>query len=331
MRAMLLHAFGDSSNMRMGEVAKPEPGPGQVLVKIAASGVNPVDIKIRTLAPAFAPELPGVLGMDMAGTVEAVGGGVTDLAPGDEVWGCAGGLKGLPGTLAEYLAVDARLVGKKPAKLSMRQAASLPLVTITAWMALHERIRLLEDMHVLVHGGTGGVGHAAIQLAKAAGARVATTVSTKAKAEKATALGADETILYKDESVADYVSRLTGGKGFDAVFDTVGGATLDASIEAAALEAVVASTNTRSTHDLSMVHAKALTLSVVFMLLPMTTGQGRERYRPILDAARELAEAGKLVPLLDPNVFSLENAAKAQDHLQQGKAVGKVVVDVTPY
>jgi NADPH2:quinone reductase len=328
MRAMLLHAFGDSSNMRMGETPKPEPGPGQVLIKIAASGINPVDIKIRTLAPAFAPELPGILGMDLAGTVEAVGGGVTDFAPGDEVWGCAGGLKGLPGTLAEYLAVDTRLVGKKPGNLSMRQAAALPLVVITAWMALHERIHLQEGVHVLVHGGTGGVGHVAVQLAKAAGARVAATVSTEAKAEKAKALGADETILYKDESVAEYIKRLTGGRGFDAVFDTVGGTTLDASIEAAALEAVVASTNTRSTHDLSTVHAKALTLSVVFMLLPMATGQGLERYRPILDAAKEMAEAGKLVPLLDPNVFSLENAAKAQDHLEQGKAVGKVVVDV---
>jgi len=328
MRAMLLHDFGDSTNMRMGEVPKPAPEPGQVLVKVAASGVNPVDVKIRTLAPAFAPELPGVLGMDMAGTVEAVGDGVTDLAPGDEVWGCVGGLKGLPGTLADYVAADARFMGKKPENLSMRQAAALPLVTITAWMALFERIRLQAGMHVLVHGGTGGVGHVAVQLAKAKGAKVAATVSTSDKARIATGLGAHDTILYKDESVADYTGRLTGGRGFDAVFDTVGGNVLDASIEAAALEAVVASTNSRSTHDLSMVHAKALTVSVVFMLLPMATGQGRERYRPILDEAKAMAEAGTLAPLLDPNTFGLEDAAKAQDHLEQGKAVGKVVVDI---
>lgn len=328
MRAMVLHDFGDVSNFKPGELPKPEPGPGEALVRIAASGVNPVDTKIRALAPAFAPKLPAVLGMDMAGTVEAVGNGVTDLAAGDEVWGCVGGLSNMQGTLAEYVTSDARLMGKKPKSLSMREAAAMPLVTITAWMLLHERANIQQDQFVLVHGGTGGVGHMAVQLARAAGIRTATTVSTPEKAKIARSLGANETILYTEESVAEYVKRLTDGQGFDAVIDTVGGETLDAAMEAACLEGVIASTNTRSTHDLSTMHAKALTLSVVLMLLPMITGIGRERYRAILDAAAPLVDAGKLAPLMDSHRFGLDDIAEAHTLLEQGEIVGKAVVDI---
>ncbi|MFW5733672.1 MAG: zinc-dependent alcohol dehydrogenase family protein [Oceanidesulfovibrio sp.] len=328
MRAMLLHDYGDVSNFKPGELPKPEPGPGEALVRIAASGVNPVDCKIRTMAPAFASALPAVLGMDMAGTVEAVGPGVTDLATGDEVWGCVGGLSNMQGTLAEYVAADARLMGKKPKTLSMREAAAMPLVTITAWMLLHERAAIQPDEFVLIHGGTGGVGHTALQLAKASGARTATTVSTTEKADIARRLGADETILYPEEAVEDYVKRLTGGQGFDAVIDTVGGKTLDGCMDAARLEGVIASTNTRSSHDLSTMHAKALTLSVVLMLLPMITGVGRERYRAILDAAAPLVDAGKLKPLLDSRAFGLEDVAQAHTLLEQGEIVGKAVVDI---
>lgn len=328
MRAMLLREFGDVSNFTMGELDTPQAGPGQVLVKIAASGVNPVDSKIRLTHPPFAPTLPAVLGMDLAGTVEAVGDGVTDLAVGDEVWGCVGGLADLPGTLAEYVAADVRLLGKKPAVLSLRQAGALPLVAITSWMLLHERAQIQPGQHVLVHGGAGGVGHVAVQMAKAAGVRVATTVSTQEKADIAKDLGADDLIFYRDESVQEYVQRLTGGRGFDAVIDTIGGTTLDDSMDAVRIEGVITSTNTRSSHDLSILHAKGLTLSVVLMLLPMLTGQGRERYRAILDKAAALVESGALKPLIDPHHFTLDQAAQAHELVEHHKAVGKVVVDI---
>jgi NADPH2:quinone reductase len=325
---MLLHSFGDTPDFRPADIPKPSLKPGHVLVRVAASSVNPIDIKIRKLKPAFAPALPAIIGMDMAGVVEAVGEGVNTFKPGDEVFGCPGGVGDIPGTLAEYMLADARLLAKKPQTLSMIEAAALPLVTITSWEALFDRSRVAPGQHVLIHAGAGGVGHVAVQLAKAHGARVATTVSFPDKAALASSFGADEVINYRQESVDAYVTRLTNGQGFDSVFDTVGGPNLDASFTAARRRGVVASTNTRSTHDLSILHAKGLTLTVVFMLLPLLTGEGRERHGDILSLAADLSEAGKLRPHLAEKRFLLDDIAQAHDYLDSGRAVGKVVVEI---
>ncbi len=327
MKAMLLKSFGDKPDFRLADIEKPEVKPGHVLIRVHATSVNPIDIKIRKMKPAFAPALPGILGMDVAGVIEETGFGVSDFIPGDEVFGCPGGLGDMPGALAEYMVADARVIAKKPAALTMEQAAALPLVTITAWEALFDRARIQPGQHVLVHGGTGGVGHVAVQLGKAHGAKVATTVSTKAKADIAIALGADDAVNYREEDVDAYVKRLTGIRGFDAVFDTVGGKTLDDSFKACVTKGTVVSTNTRSTHDLSNLHAKGLTLSVVFMLLPLITGRGRERHGEILTLASVLASQGKLRPLMD-RTFPMEEIAAAHEYLESGKAVGKVTVRV---
>jgi NADPH2:quinone reductase len=264
----------------------------------------------------------------MAGVVEAVGDGVHPFKPGDEVYGCPGGVGDIPGTLAEYMLADAKLVAKKPRTLSMVEAAALPLVTITAWEALFDRSRVAPGQHVLIHGGAGGVGHVAVQLAKAHGARVAATVSSPDKAALASSFGTDDIINYRQESVDEYVARLTNGRGFDTVFDTVGGSTLETSFTAARTKGVVASTNTRSSHDLSPLHAKGLTLTVVFMLLPLLTGDGRERHGDILSLAADLADAGKLRPHLAEKRFMLDEIAQAHDYLDSGQAVGKVVVEI---
>jgi NADPH:quinone reductase len=247
MRAQVLKAFGGPENFQLTEIPKPEVRPGMVLIRLAATSVNAVDLKIRGGLP-IGPELPAVLGADVAGTIEAVGSGVIDFVPGDEVYGCAGGVKGHGGALAEYMLADARLIAPKPARLSMREAAALPLVAITAWDGF-ERSQLSAADHVLVHGGVGGVGHFAVQLAKATGARVATTVSSREAAEMARSLGADETINYREEKVEAYVDRLTAGRGFDVVFDTVGGDNLKASFTAAAATGRVIAISARSTQD----------------------------------------------------------------------------------
>jgi NADPH2:quinone reductase len=328
MRAMLLEAFGDVSNFRLGDIPRPEPGPGQVLVRVAAASVNPVDVKIRRLAPAFAPALPAVLGMDFAGLVEEVGEGVADYAPGDEVYGCAGGVGQRQGALAELMPADVRFLARKPRSLTLRQAAALPLVAITAWDALHGKAGMRAGEHALIHGGAGGVGHVAVQLAKAAGLTVAATVSSLAKAGLARSLGADEIIKYTEEEPAAYVARLTGGAGFDLALDTVGGATLDASLAAVRPRGRVVSTNTRGSHDLSPLHAKALTLHVVFMLLPLVGAAAEPDYAAVLREVANLADAGRLTPLLDERAFSLARTAEAHSLVESGKAVGKVVVDV---
>ncbi len=328
MRAMLLHGFGDVTNFRLGEIPRPELAPGQVLVRVAAASVNPVDVKIRTLAPGFAPKLPGVLGMDFAGLVEEVGEGVEAYRPGDEVYGCAGGLGHRQGSLAELMPVDVRFLAPKPRTLGFREAAALPLVAITAWDALHAKAAMRAGEHILVHGGAGGVGHVAVQLAKAAGLTVAATVSSPGKAELARFLGADEVVFYKEDEPAAYAARLTGGPGFDLVFDTVGGKTLDASFVAARPRGRVVSTNTRSTHDLSVVHAKALSLHVVFMLLPLVSEVAEPDYAAVLRRVAELADAGSLRPLLDERGFSLARTAEAHALVESGRAIGKVVIDV---
>ncbi|MCW2240136.1 zinc-dependent alcohol dehydrogenase family protein [Azospirillum canadense] len=326
MRALLLKAHGGPENFELAEVPRPELRPGTVLVRLVATSLNRIDGRIREGLPIGAP-LPAILGADVAGTVEAVGTGVTGFAPGDDVFGCAGGVKGQGGTLAEFIVADARLLAHKPKSLSFEEAAALPLVGITAWEAL-ERTAVTAGDHALVHAGVGGVGHVAVQVAKSLGARVAATVASAEDAEFARKLGADETILYQEEEVAAYVQRLTGGRGFDAVIDTVGGANLDRSFAAAALNGRIAATAARSTHDLSPLHSKGLSLHVVFMLIPMLHDIGRDRHGRIMQALAGLADAGKLRPLIDERRFDLATAADGYRHLESGKARGKVVVRI---
>jgi NADPH2:quinone reductase len=328
MRAVLLTGFGEQARYELGEIAKPEVRPGCVLMRVVAAGLNPIDSKIRLSKPFFAPQLPAVPGMDAAGVVEEVGRGVSDFAPGDAVYGCVGGLLDLPGSLAEYLVVDSRLIAKKSEALSMREAAAMPLATITAWEGLFDRGGLMPEHQVLIHAGAGGVGHLAVQLAAIRGARVAATVSTEAKAALARSFGAGETINYKNEPVQDYVARLTGGRGFDVVFDTVGGANLDLSFAAAKLGGTVVTTVARGTHDLGILHERGLTLAVVFMLIPLIHGFGRKHHGEILAEAAWYSDSGRLRPNLDSGVFSLEQADAAYRLLDSGQAAGKIVVDV---
>lgn len=326
MRAIVLRAPGGPEQLVLAEVPLPALKPGHVRVRIAASSVNPVDTKIRVGLP-IAPADPAILGCDLAGIVEAVGDGVSDFAVGGAVYGCAGGVKGQGGTLADMIVADARLLAPKPRSLSMRAAAALPLVAITA-MDAFEKAALKAGDHVLIHAGTGGVGHVAIQLAKARGARVAATVSSAEKAALARSLGADEIVNYREEAVEAYVGRLTGGQGFDLVFDTIGGTNLPGSFAAAKLDSHVATTNARVTLDLALLHSRALSLHLVFILLPMLTGTGRERHGRFLRELASRVDEGRVRPLLDPHRFTLEQAGDAHRLLESGEAVGKVVIDV---
>lgn len=170
----------------------------------------------------------------------------------------------------------------------------------------------------------------AVQLAKSTGARIATTIPTADAAALARSLGADEAINFREETVAGYVDRITAGHGFDVVFDTIGGDNLRNSFAATAYEGRVVTTNARTTQDLSLLQAKALSLYVVFMLLPMLRGTGRERHGLILRKIARLVEEKKVRPLLDESCFTLETAPDAYRRLVSGKARGKVVIDIAP-
>ncbi|RYX95295.1 MAG: quinone oxidoreductase [Comamonadaceae bacterium] len=326
MRAQLLSAPGDADAFELTDVPVPALKPGHVLVRVAATSVNPVDLKIRQGLP-VGPVLPGVIGCDVAGVVAAIGEGVTGFREGDEVYGCAGGVKGQGGAMAQYLLADARLLAPKPKSLAMRDAAALPLVGITAWEAM-ERTGAGAGDHVLVQGATGGVGHMGVQIAKARGARVAASVRKAGAVEVARGLGADDVVDAQGEARVEAINALTGGQGFSVVFDTVGGASLDLAFAAAATGGRVAAIAARSTHDLSPLHAKGLSLHVVFMLLPMLQGQGRERHGEILRALAALVDEGKVRPMVDATRFDLAAAGAAHRHLESGQAAGKVVIEV---
>ncbi|MEM6852181.1 MAG: zinc-dependent alcohol dehydrogenase family protein [Pseudomonadota bacterium] len=329
MKAMRLAALGDDQPFELFDKDERAPGPGEVAIAVHATSVNPVDTKIRAGAAAIAPEDPIVLGCDVAGVIEAVGPGAARFNVGDRVFGCAGGVKGRDGAYAERMIADERLLAPAPSSLSMREAAALPLVGITAWEALVDRAAVQPGETVLVHGGAGGVGHMGVQLGKALGAIVHTTVSSDEKAEIAMSLGADRAIRYKEKSVADYVAEETGGAGYPVVFDTAGGPNLPASLEAVAINGrVSAIVSMDSAPDLTPLHVKNAALHVVFMLIPMLTDSGLERHGAILERLARLTEAGRLRPLLDKHRFKLEEVGAAHAHLKSGDAVGKVVIDV---
>ncbi|WP_281992688.1 zinc-dependent alcohol dehydrogenase family protein [Sulfitobacter geojensis] len=328
MKAMTITAYGENAKFDAAELPKPTVTPGHVVIRIAASSVNTVDTMIRSMGSdlPLSPALPAVLGMDFAGVVDAVGEGVTKFAVGDEVYGCAGGLADLQGALAEYMLADAALIAHKPKSISMREAAAMPLVGITAYEGL-ERAGVAAGQKVLVQGGAGGVGHLAVQLAKHFGADVFGTGTGENQMDIIKGYGATP-IDFAVEKVADYVAAHTGGAGFDLVFDTVGGANMTNSFEAAKLNAHIASTVALVELDLSPAHFKGLSLHIIFMLLPMLSGQGREKHGEILAKLADIVDAGAVKPLLDPQTFDLENVSSAYDRLASGKAIGKVVVDV---
>jgi NADPH:quinone reductase len=313
--------------MKVVTVDKPSAQAGQVLVRIRASGVNPLDTKIHAgTAPHARQPLPAILGLDLAGVVAAVGAGVERFAVGDEVYGMTGGVGGIPGTLAQFAAVDADLLALKPTSLSMREAAALPLIFITAWEGLVDRAAVRANQTVLVHGGAGGVGHIAVQLAKTLGATVFATGSERQRSQ-IEALGATF-IDYAGEDVTDYVTRVTGGAGFEVIYDTVGGATLDASFAAVRRFGHVVSALGWGAHALAPLSFRAATYSGVFTLLPLLTNQGRAHHGDILSHASRLVEAGLVKPHLDSRHFTLDTVGDAYAAITNRGTHGKLVVDI---
>jgi len=330
MRAMVASGFGGPEVFELQEIPRPAPGPGEVLIRVRASSVNPIDTKIRRGALAnLAPE-PMVLGCDSSGEVVACGAG-TPWQAGDQVMACGGGVVGYPGALAEYQVLDASLCARCPEGLGWEACAALPLVGLTAAEGL-ARGGVRAGQRVLVHAGTGGVGQMVIQLAKQRGAEVWATVSKPEKAALARQLGADGVIFYRDQAVPDYIKEVTGGAGFEVVFDTVGGDNVAKCFEAVAVSGTVVSISTRTTADLSPLHAKGVSLHVVFMIIPLLyrqTGPRAAQGAALAEISR-LAAEGKIAPLLDPRVFSFEQAGAAHALLEGGMAIGKVTLTGFP-
>jgi NADPH:quinone reductase-like Zn-dependent oxidoreductase len=313
MKALILEKHNEPLVLR--EIPLPLAAEGQVLVQIVASALNPLDVKIRAGKSGYAGQQPpAVLGLEMAGIVVEDGNG---FKAGDEVYGMVGGGAGIQGTLAEYAAVDADLLALKPANLSMREAAALPVTVITAWEGLINRAHIHAGQQVLIHGGAAGVGYIATQIALVNGATVSATGSPEQKAV-IEANGATF-IDYTNPPLAEY----------DIVMDNVGGATLDASFAAVKeYTGHVVSALGWGNHLLAPLSFRNATYSGIFALQPLITGKGRARYGEILREATKLAEAGLLKPRLDPRSFTLENTNDAYAAIENRTAKGKLVVNL---
>ncbi|MFB7140494.1 zinc-dependent alcohol dehydrogenase family protein [Gottfriedia sp. NPDC056225] len=326
MKAIVIHQYGDSSEFKHVEISMPKPTSNQVLVKVAATSINPIDTKIRKgIVPnAFQPNFPMILHSDFSGEVVEVGENVSHFEVGDLVFG----LNVFSGTLTDYFLIEESFIAKAPKNLPIQEAASLPLTSITAWEALFDRGNLKQGDHILIHGGTGGVGHVSIQLAKAFGAIVTTTVSSNEKADLVKKLGVDHVINYKEETVEDYVNRLTNGQGFDLVFDTVGQKNLDKSFLAVKPQGTVLAIAARSTHDLTLLHNKSLSLHVIFIMLTQKTKEGRMEHSAILNKISSLVEEGKLKPLINPKSFTFNQVKEAHDYFENNEVqFGKVLIE----
>ena len=328
MKVVRMAAPGGPEVLKVEEAATPRPAETEVLVRLEAAGVNPVDTKIRARGP-FTGELPAVLGCDGAGTVEAVGGTVSGVAAGDAVWFCHGGLGGPAGCYAEYAVVPAAVVRPKPKAFGFLHAAAAPLVLITAWEALFDRGRLESGRSVLIHGGAGGVGHVAVQLAKHAGARVLATVGSREQADFVCGLGADDVIFHRDQDFVAEVDRLTAGRGVDLALDSVGGEVFDRTVAAVAHYGDLVTILAPGDGAWTEARNRNLRIGMVLMLTPMLRDlpEARRHQGEILDRCARLADEGRLHVHIR-RTFDLVEAAAAHEYLEGGHMQGKVVLEV---
>jgi NADPH:quinone reductase len=330
MKAMVMTRPGGVDVLELRDITEPTiHTPTQVKVAIQCAGINPIDTKIRSRGVFFADGLPAVLGCDGAGLVVEVGAGVTQFQPGDRVWFCHGGLGREQGNYAQYTVIEQTELAVMPQSVDFAIAAASPLVVITAWEAMFDRVRLAPEQTILIHAGAGGVGHVAIQLALQHGARVATTVSSTDKAEYVTALGVEKVIHYRDSDVNEEVMEWTDGEGAQVVFDTVGGKVLtDCFAYIAEYGHVVTLLDPQGEFDWKTMRSKNITLSLEMMLSPMLRNlpEARQHQIDILDSAARLIDDGKLQVHVEQNL-PLRDATRAHTMIESGHGVGKLVLD----
>ncbi|KGR83133.1 NADP-dependent oxidoreductase [Lysinibacillus boronitolerans] len=329
MKAMVIDQYGKAP-MRLAEVPTPEINEYEVLAEIHAASINPIDFKIRDgkVKLLIQYKMPLILGNDFSGVVVKVGEKVTRFKVGDEIY--ARPRKSKIGTFAEYISIHEDDIALKPKNLSFEEAASIPLVGLTSYQALHDIMQLQKGQKILIHAGSGGVGTFAIQLAKAMGATVATTAS-EAGADLVTSLGADKVINYKKENFEAIL------KNYDAVFDTLGGKTLEKSFEiikeGGKIVSVSGRPNARFAKEYGAGFFKTLLFSAASHKLTALEKKHHAQYsflfmKPSGEQLRiiaDLIESGKIKPIID-RTFSFEEAQKAMEYAESGRAKGKIIV-----
>lgn len=333
MKAILMTAAGAPDVLQLADVNKPTiQSPTEILVRLRAAGINPIDTKLRSRGTFQPDRLPSILGCDGAGIVEAIGADVTKFQVGDEVYFCNGGLGSHQGNYAELTTIDEKFAAHKPKSLSFEEAAAAPLVLLTAWEALYDRGRLdaSASPHVLIHAGAGGVGHVAIQLAKLKGAKVMTTIGSEAKARFVRGLGADLAIAYKQTDFVEAAIAWTNGEGVSLAFDAVGGKLIEQTFPAVQVYGDII-TILEPPADISwkVARTRNLRFSFELMLTPMLLGRADLQIHQanILTECAQLFDSGKL-KIHVSEVFQLADAAKAHQLLETGSMTGKLVLTI---
>ena len=316
MQAVVLPQFGDAELFEIQDIERPTPGPGEVLVRVVASGTNPVDTKLRAGGSWAGLNPPVVLGYDAAGIVEEVGPGVTDFQAGDEVYYTPEIFGNQRGSYAEYNVARADIMAKKPANLSFTDAAAIPLAGGTAWEAITRRLQLQPGETVLIQAGAGGVGSFAVQFARAAGARVLATASTENQ-ETLRELGAHVPIDYTTEDFVEIAKEETGGRGVDAVLEIAGENRVARSLPAMRPFGRMA-TILPPQGDLTALYLNNITLYGVFL---SREGERLEEMRPVFERGQAQALVDQVLPLADVD--------QAHARLETGHGRGKVVLQVS--
>ncbi len=331
MRAITVTTPGGVEQLQLQQLPDPEiTQPHQLLVELHAAGVNPVDTKLRQNGFYLADHPRHIPGCDGAGIVRAIGSSCSRFQPGDAIFFFNGGLGGLDGNYAEWVVVDERYAVRKPDRLDFATAAATPLALITAWEALFDRASLQQGDEVLIHAGAGGVGHLAIQLAVAIGARVITTVSSPQKAERVLTLGADRAIRYDQEDFVTAVAAWSERGGVDVVLDTVGGEVFTRSLQTPRpYGELVTLLQIPKGVEWKGARLKNLRISQELMLSPLYYGltDMRLHQTEILQHGGELIESGS-VNVDVTHRFPLEQAAEAHRLIEAGGMSGKIVLDL---
>lgn len=318
---------GDADVLRLAERDLPEVGAGEVLIRVAYAGVNRPDVLQR--AGSYPPPRGASphLGLEVAGVVAAVGQGVPEWQKGDRVCALVNG-----GGYAEYVAAPAGQVLPVPAGLSMAQAAALPETVLTVWANVVERGRLQTGETLLVHGGTSGIGVAAIQIAKALGARVFCTVGTPEKAGAAQKLGADAAIDYRRRDFMVEVSKLTGGRGVDVILDMVGGPYIERNLRSLALEGRLVQIAFMQTAKVEVDWMPLMLRRLTFTGSTLRARSAEEKARlsrAVQDNVWPMVEDGRVQAVID-RVFPLDSAAEAHRRMESSDHIGKILLAVNP-
>jgi NADPH:quinone reductase len=322
MKAVRIHEYGGPEVLVYEEVPTPEPKEGQLLVRVAAATVNPIDVSVREDRFPTPKQPPKIIGSDGAGVVERVGDGVTAVKPGDQVFFSGLGV-GSEGSYAEYAVIHEAQAVPAPPGLSLPEAAALGMVFPAAYYALVRRGNVQAGERVLVQGAAGGVGSASVQIAAALGARVVGTVAGEAEAELVRGLGAEDVIDYKAEDVVARALELTDGRGFDLVHELVISANLPADVHLVAKGGRIVCTGQGPKPEATVPIGDALAKDVTLLFMNLGNA-GRAGVAAIAAEIGKMAAAGKVRPVIG-ETLPLAEARRAHE-LLEGRHLGKIVL-----